>query len=142
MIENLPTSDQSSQSGPELSDASGMILVYANDLAVKNESLMDIKHLLLAILRFSDDEVLKIFQKYGVTEAALVAEQRSQTVELDIVAEVVLESDPAGARHLEGLREYAEDITARAKEFDPVIGRGNVIMHLITILGKRHALFN
>ena len=109
------------------------VLVSAEDEAkAMGDSYVSVEHLFLALLRYPNAGIKKIFKEYGITRARFL--QALSTVRGN---QQVTTDNPEAT--YDTLNKYGEDLVEKAREqkLDPVIGRDAEIRNVIRILSRK-----
>ncbi len=116
-----------------ISNALNKVLVNAEDEAKQmGDEYVSVEHLFLALLKYPNDELSKLFKEYGITRErflkALEGVRGNQRVT----------SDNPEATY-DTLAKYGTNLVERARrqELDPVIGRDSEIRNVIRILSRK-----
>ena len=109
------------------------VLVSAEDEAkAMGDSYVSVEHLFLALLRYPNAGIKKIFKEYGITRERFL--QALSTVRGN---QQVTTDNPEAT--YDTLNKYGEDLVEKAREqkLDPVIGRDAEIRNVIRILSRK-----
>ena len=109
------------------------VLVHAEDEAKQmGDEYVSVEHLFLAMLRFPNPEIKRIWTEYGITRERFL--QALSTVR----GNHRVTSDNPEATY-DTLAKYGQDLVekARGQKLDPVIGRDNEIRNVIRILSRK-----
>ena len=109
------------------------VLVSAEDEAkAMGDSYVSVEHLFLALLRYPNAGIKKIFKEYGITRERFL--QALSTVRGN---QQVTTDNPEAT--YDTLNKYGEDLVekARNQKLDPVIGRDAEIRNVIRILSRK-----
>ncbi len=116
-----------------ISNALNKVLVNAEDEAKQmGDEYISVEHLFLALLKYPNNELSKLFKEYGITRErflwALSSVRGNQRVT----------SDNPEATY-DTLAKYGTNLVERARkqELDPVIGRDSEIRNVIRILSRK-----
>lgn len=116
-----------------ISNALNKVLVNAEEEAKQmGDEYVSVEHLFLALLKYPNDELSKLFKEYGITRErflkALEGVRGNQRVT----------SDNPEATY-DTLEKYGTNLVERARkqELDPVIGRDSEIRNVIRILSRK-----
>jgi ATP-dependent Clp protease ATP-binding subunit ClpB len=102
------------------------------EAAALKDEYVSVEHLLLAIAREGDREVVQLFQDYGLSREKLL-----QALKEVRGSQRVMSDNPEAS--YEALEKYSRDLTKLAREgkIDPVIGRDEEIRRVMEILSRR-----
>ena len=109
------------------------VLVSAEDEAkAMGDSYVSVEHLFLALLKYPNTGIKKIFKEYGITRERFL--QALSTVRGN---QQVTTDNPEAT--YDTLNKYGQDLVEKAREqkLDPVIGRDAEIRNVIRILSRK-----
>ena len=100
--------------------------------AYMKDSYVSVEHLFLGILAHPDEDVKRLFKKYGVTRDAFLRALK------DVRGNTTVNSEDPESTY-DVLKKYGRDLVALARErkLDPVIGRDDEIRNVIRILSRK-----
>ena len=131
MIERLPRVSGNSQ--VTVSQDLNKVLMGAEDqLKPMGDEYVSVEHLFLALIKYADSDMKKLFSRYGITRESFLA--ALSTVRGN---QRVVNDNPEATYDV--LNKYGYDLVERAREqkLDPVIGRDNEIRNVIRILSRK-----
>ncbi len=109
------------------------VLVTAEDEAkAMGDDYVSVEHLFLAMLKYPNKEIKKLFQEYGLTR------DRFLNALMQVRGNQRVTSDNPEATY-DTLEKYGQDLVERARnqKLDPVIGRDSEIRNVIRILSRK-----
>ena len=126
---------------PKISNVNGLYLSTELDKAFTEaekiakemgDSFVSVEHIMLAIIRYPENEVKSILEKAGLTEKLFLEELKKVRGN-----QRVTDQNPEGTYNV--LKKYGTDLVerARANKLDPVIGRDAEIRNVIMILSRK-----
>ena len=116
-----------------ISKSLNQVLVSAEDESkAMGDEYVSVEHLFLALLKYPNQEVKKLFQAYGLTREGFL--QALSTVRGN---QKVVSDNPEAT--YETLEKYGYDLVERARQqkLDPVIGRDSEIRNVVRILSRK-----
>ena len=131
MIERLPRVSGNSQ--VTVSQDLNKVLMGAEDqLKPMGDEYVSVEHLFLALIKYADSDMKKLFSRYGITRESFLA--ALSTVRGN---QRVVNDNPEATYDV--LNKYGYDLVERAREqkLDPVIGRDNEIRNVVRILSRK-----
>ncbi len=131
MIERLPRVSGNSQ--VTVSQDLNKVLMGAEDqLKPMGDEYVSVEHLFLALLKYADSDMKKLFSKYEITRESFLS--ALSTVRGN---QRVVNDNPEATYDV--LNKYGYDLVERAREqkLDPVIGRDNEIRNVVRILSRK-----
>ena len=131
MIERLPRVSGNSQ--VTVSQDLNKVLMGAEDqLKPMGDEYVSVEHLFLALIKYADSDMKKLFSRYGITRESFLA--ALSTVRGN---QRVVNDNPEATYDV--LNKYGYDLVERAREqkLDPVIGRDNEIRNVVRILLRK-----
>lgn len=109
------------------------VLISAEDEArAMGDDYVSVEHLFLAMLKYPNKEIRKLFQEYGLTR------DRFLNALMQVRGNQRVTSDNPEATY-DTLEKYGQDLVERARnqKLDPVIGRDGEIRNVIRILSRK-----
>lgn len=109
------------------------VLIRAEDEAkAMGDDYVSVEHLFLAMLKYPNKEIKKLFQEYGLTR------DRFLNALMQVRGNQRVTSDNPEATY-DTLEKYGQDLVERARnqKLDPVIGRDGEIRNVIRILSRK-----